>query len=198
MKLNNEEELFDLILELYDKSNEYSILFSYVICNKLTTESIPRFPNIFDFNDINSHIWKNICQRLEQDISHQNHILRYLKEKFKGNVLTKNVVNITASSIIHHYYKVEKIVEEDDNRDFYTKDEPNSWIKFDFKETLKTYNDSEVSDDDNITESDRYENCDLLNDPQKTPTFEVSHSTPARFVCLRIEYYCFSHYLQKV
>ena len=44
----------------------------------------------------------------------------------------------------------------------------------------------EVSDDDNnFTEIDRHENCDLLNGKLKTATFEVSHSTPARFVRLK-------------
>ena len=219
MKLNNEEELFDLILELYDKSKEYSILFSYVNFNNLSIESIKKFTNNFDINDINSHIWKNIRQRLEQDISHQkshqdistdtiekthqNHILKYLSEKFEGNVHTKNVVKITASSI--GIGQVENIVEEGDDKDFYTNNEPDSWIKFDFKErkvlldryTLKTVNWPEgshhlknwvleVSDDDNnFTVIDRRENCDLLNGSLKTATFEVSHSTPARFVRLR-------------
>ena len=214
MKLNNEEELFDLILELYDKSKEYSILFSYVNFNNLSIESIKKFTNNFDINDINSHIWKNIRQRLEQDISHQdiltqtregtpqNHILKYLSEKFEGNVHTKNVVKITASSI---GYPIENIVEEDDDKYFCTENEPDSWIKFDFKErkvlldryTLKTCQYPkdcehlknwvlEVSDDDNnFTEIDQHKNCDLLNGFRKTATFEVSHSTPARFVRLR-------------
>ena len=215
MKLNNEEELFDLILELYGKSKEYSILFSYVNFNNLSIESIKKFTNNFDINDINSHIWKNIRQRLEQDISHQdistdpiehqNHILKYLSEKFEGNVHTKNVVEITASSIGDNNLPVENIIEEDDDKYFCTDNEPDSWIKFDFKErkvlldryTLKTYYGHEgcghlknwvleVSDDDNnFTEIDRRENCDLLNGELKTATFEVSHSTPARFVRLR-------------
>ena len=214
MKLNNEEELFDLILELYDKSKEYSILFSYVNFNNLSIESIKKFTNNFDINDINSHIWKNIRQRLEQDISHQKSlqifstqtiekktpipIFKYLSEKFGGNVF-----KITASSI--YSGPVEYIVEEDDDKLFGTENKPDSWIKFDFKErkvlldryTLKTFNCSEcwnhlknwvleVSDDDNnFTEIDRHENCDLLNGKLKTATFEVSHSTPARFVRLR-------------
>ena len=37
----------------------------------------------------------------------------------------------------------------------------------------------------NFTEIDRRENCDLLNGKLKTATFEVSHSTSARFVRLR-------------
>ena len=44
----------------------------------------------------------------------------------------------------------------------------------------------EVSDDGNhFTEIDRRENCDLLNGRLRTATFEVSHSTPTRFVRLR-------------
>ena len=88
---------------------------------------------------------------------------------------------------------------------FFTNNEPDSWIKFDFKErkvlldryTLKTHNWPEgpsnlknwvleVSDDDNnFIPIDRQENCDLLNGKLKTATFEVSPSTPARFVRLR-------------
>ena len=118
--------------------------------------------------------------------------------------IQKNVVEITASSIYNNNRPVENIVEED-NRWFRTKNEPDSWIKFDFKErkvlldhyTLKTIDwiegsyhlknwVLEVSDDDNnFTEIDRHENCGLLNGLQKRATFKVSHSTPARFVRLR-------------
>ena len=133
-----------------------------------------------------------------------NYILKYLSEKFEGNVHTKNVVNITASSI-DWSRPVENIVEDDNDKDFFTYNEPDSWIKFDFKErkvlldhyTLKTWSGDEscahlknwvleVSDDDNnFTEIDKRENCDLLYGKLKTATFEVSHSTPARFVRLR-------------
>ena len=43
-----------------------------------------------------------------------------------------------------------------------------------------------VSDDDNnFTIIDRHENCDLLNGYLRTATFEVSRSTPTRFVRFR-------------
>ena len=69
LKLYNEEELFNIILELYSKSKEYSLLFSYVIFLNLTSESIRKFNQNFDINDMNISIWENICHRLEQDIS---------------------------------------------------------------------------------------------------------------------------------
>ena len=60
---------------------------------------------------------------MHQDIStdpketHQNHILKYLSEKFEGIVHTKNVVKITASSIFNNNDRpVQNIVEEDDNK----------------------------------------------------------------------------------
>ena len=150
---------------------------------------------------------RSVTRDLEDSISHQkshqNQILKYLTEKFGGNVHTKHVVEITVSSIWSG--PVENIVKEDDNKWFGTYNEPDSWIKFDFKErkvlldryTLKTVNDPkgsvhlknwvlEVSDDDNnFTEIDKHKNCRLLNGPLRTKTFEVSHSTPARFVRLR-------------
>ena len=152
---------------------------------------------------------RSVTRDLEDSISHQkshqNHIFKYLSEKFEGNVHTKNVVEITASSIGIFSGPVENIVEEDDDKVFWTDDEPDSWIKFDFKErkvlldryTLKTFIGNEgcshlknwvleVSDDDNnFTEIDQHKNCDLLNGRLRTATFEVSHSTPARFVRLR-------------
>ena len=160
LNLNDEEELFDIILNLYTISKEYSLLFSYVIFMNLSTKSIRKFNENFDINDINNSIWEKIRYRLEQDISnesretyekmHQNifnhryiikknyvkryeHIIQHLTEQYHGNVHLQNVVHITASSIYSESYKAENIVEQNNNI-FGTKSEPNSWIQFDFKE----------------------------------------------------------------
>ena len=76
LKLYNEEELFDIVLELYLKSKEYSTLFSHVNFLNLSTKSLLEFCQKFDINDIIISIWKNICFRLEQD-----HIIRKHKTK---------------------------------------------------------------------------------------------------------------------
>ena len=168
LKLYDEEELFDIVLKLYQKSNEYSSLFSYVIFVNLSSESIRKFNEIFDVNDINLSIWKNICKRLEHETSCEfkdeykktnlkflenryvpkryDDIIQQLSEKCHGNVHTKNIVNITHSS--YYGYKVQNIVKRDDGKIFATNNGSNSWIQFDFKErrvlldsyTLKTMN----------------------------------------------------------
>ena len=164
LKLLDEEELFDVILQLYLKSKEYSSLFSYVSFTNLSNKSIREFKEHFDINDINKSIWENICSRLEQDIpnesietyqkarnnryvakreeetlqnsseQHHNDIIQYLSGQCNGNVHTQNIVNITSSSRFSEYYDVKNIVERDDNKFFESKNEVNSWIQFDFKE----------------------------------------------------------------
>ena len=158
-KVNSEDELFDFILDLYTTSKEYSILFSYLIFLNLSPQSIQEFNKIFDVNDINNSIWKNICYRLEQDISNRSkemfqkshkefltnryifqnnmqrheHIIQYLNEQCHGNVHTQNIVCITSSTI--GFGKVENIVVHDDSIYFGTENAENSWIQFDFKES---------------------------------------------------------------
>ena len=228
LKIHNEEELFDIVLKLYTKSKKYSTLFSYVIFMNLPTKSTREFTQVFDINDINTSIWESICCRLERDISiesktayknsnqslfdnryigkkYEDNILQHLSEECNGNVHLHNIVHITSSSIYSDYYRVENIVEQNDDKYFQTKNESNSWIQFDFRErkvllnsyTLKSsqYSENfghpkswilEVSNDGHTyTEIDRQENCNLLNGKRKTATFQVSCSDPQRFVRLR-------------
>ena len=224
LKLYDEEELFDIILKLYTESKEHSVLFSYVIFMNLTIESIRKFNQSFDINDINKSIWDSLSYRLEQEISTESRdayqkshkeflnnrylgkryekIIQHLREEHHGNVHTKNIIHITSSPIYSEEYKVENVVEENDNTFFQTVSETNPWIQFDFKErkvlldhyTLKTFNCPEnnghlknwileVSNDGKIYEEiDRQENCNLLNGMSNTATFKVSCSTPQKFV----------------
>ena len=223
LKLLNEKELFDILLKLYMKSNEYSILFSYILFMNLSAESLQKFHKHFDINDINKSIWEAICIRLEQDISHESktayqkshqeflnkryirkpcNIIEYLSEQCQGNVHSNNIVHITSSS--HYCGDIASIVGPNDGY-FFTNNEANSWIQFDFIErkvlldsyTIKSTNYNandwhlknwilEVSNDgENYEEIDRHENCDLLNGRLKTETFKVSCLTPQRFVRLK-------------
>ena len=225
-KISNEDVLFDIILKLYMKSKEYSTLFSYVIFINLSKQSIQIFNENFDINDINNSIWEKIYCRLEQDISSESsiayyksqedffnkryinyrrheHIIKHLSEQCHGNVHKNNIVDITSSSIYNNW-KAENLVEEN-NENFGTSDDENSWIQIDFREkkvlfdsyTLKTINDPpnanhlkswilEVSNDgENYNEIDRQTNCHLLNGSLQSATFKVSCSTPQRFVRLR-------------
>ena len=223
LKLSSEQELLDIVIKLYSKSKEYSILFSYIIFINLSSKSICEFIQNFDINDINNSIWQSLCHRLELDISNESiltyiesnqelfknrysgerydYIIQHLNEQCHGDI--QNVVQITPSSIYREDLKVENIVIKDDNSYFYTRDEANSWIQFDFKErkvlldgyTLKMYDENwenlknwilEGSNDgENFQEIDKHENCDLLlTGNRKAETFKVSCLTPYRFIRL--------------
>ena len=152
-KISDEDELFDIILQLYNKSKEYSILFSYVVFMNLSLESIKTFHQIFDISDMNKSIWERICDRLEQDISNKSkeafmqsqqeflinryfyqrydHIIQHLNEQCNGNVHTQNIVHITSSELLAGY--VENIVEQATDKFIRTKNIAGSWIQFDFK-----------------------------------------------------------------
>ena len=170
LQLTDEDELFDIVINLYNKSKEYSVLFSYVSFPNLSTKSIRKFAKHFDINDINGSIWKSISSRLKQNLStesieeykqsHQElnnryigkkyeHIIQHLSEQCHGNVHTQNIVDITSSSKLENEsFKAENVVEQSNNLGFGTKNENDSCIQFDFKErrvllesyTLKTMN----------------------------------------------------------
>ena len=155
LKLQDENELFDIVLELYIKSKKYSTLFSYIEFMNLSTQRIQKFQETFDLNDINSFIWKKICYRLEQDISTEskteyfklNHeflenryksiryenIIEHLNQKYHCNVHSQNIIQITSSSRFSEEYQLSNIIEKNDAK-FGTRSESNSWIQFDFKE----------------------------------------------------------------
>ena len=160
--LYDEEELFDIVLKLYLKSKEYSILFSYIVFINLSSESLQKFNANFDINDMNDSIWKKIRCRLDVNVSNgskenfkngnfellenryfpkrYDNILQHLKQQHF--CITPDVIHITSSSV--NSGNVERII---DGGDFTTHDEANSWIQVDFKDrkvfldgyTLKTF-----------------------------------------------------------
>ena len=232
LKINDEDELFDIVHNLYMKSKEYSLLFSHVLFMNLSIESIRKFNENFDINYINRSIWQSICHRLEQNVSkeskkayqeshqeflnnryiiqqkqtnkRQEKIIQHLCEKFPANDHLQNIIDITSSSEYSSAHSPRYIVDPNVNVYFCSKNESNSYIRFDFKErkllldsyTLTSHNDSQndhlknwilkVSNDGvNYTEIDRHINCDLLNGKLKTATFNVSCPTPQRYILLQ-------------
>ena len=61
-----------------------------------------------------------------------NGIISHLKRECGGNVHVKGVVNIKASS--NYSNQCHQLVDYGTIEDWWTKDEPNSWVSFDFKE----------------------------------------------------------------
>ena len=155
-KILFEDEIMDLIIELVQKSSEYSSLFEYVIFPNVSPSRIEKFLDIFDITNLNEQIWKQLGVRLSCDIktesktyfgvhesrylfttsnnSTTNNIIQYFTNQCGGNVHSKGVINVTASSINHSSMNVENCLIKDDSHVFATRSLPNQWIQFDFKE----------------------------------------------------------------
>ena len=61
-------------------------------------------------------------------------IIAHLTERFAGNVDDKGIVEVTASSVYASNYERKNAVDLGTDSQFSSKNEPNSWIRYDFKE----------------------------------------------------------------
>lgn len=107
LKLDEEDSLLNFILELYEKDEKYSPLFEYVNFNNINEKSFVSFINKFSIDNINSSIWRSMCQRIlpseKTKIIHERYhekiiqfdhikgqefkgIMNYLCEKTGGNI----------------------------------------------------------------------------------------------------------------
>ena len=129
-------------------------------------------------------------------------IIAHLTRKCDDNVHDKGIVNVTASSAIGGN-PPKNAVDPDQSRKFWSENEPNSWICYDFKErrvipTSYSIRSSfwvspkswviEVSNDGaSWTEVDRRDNNNDLSDGRETANFKISQipSEGVRFFRLR-------------
>lgn len=150
LQLETEDDLLKFINELYLKSKEYSILYSYVHFRNVEINTIEEFINIFNIDDLDHSTWFSITNRLKEEIkntntndskrykSKYNQIMYKSDKDFEGifhflinNSIIKDEIKITASSVysgilehlIQPYYP---------NNQFATDDINNSWICIEF------------------------------------------------------------------
>lgn len=155
LKINDEDSLFNFVLELYEEDHSYSPLFEYVLFNNISEKSLEAFIDKFNIEDINSKIWDQICIRILQSKIPKLNDARYLKPKrpkgkvfdyesgkeFKGvfhhiqeetNGKIENEINVTASSYRGSDIPANVLMFDKDNY-FYANNAKNTWICFDFK-----------------------------------------------------------------
>ena len=152
LELESEEELLEFVNCLYEKDRKYSSLYEYVEFINVCAEGMNKFTEIFDFNDMTKSTWETIVRRLNEpikacfsstkhertkkrlhiEIGNKNNefdgILNYLQNN--GNI--RDEVGITYSSINDGDPFNLLQYDNKENR-FCTKNEPNSWICFEFK-----------------------------------------------------------------
>ncbi|KAH0795844.1 F5/8 type C domain containing protein [Histomonas meleagridis] len=132
-------------------------------------------------------------------------ILYYLTQQCGGNIHTEGIVNITASTTMGQ--GPETIVDFGGPWYWSSRNEPNSWVRFDFKEktiqvsgyTIKTYPFQANKDhlkswvlegcnnpDNNSWETIHSEkNCNDLNGPGKWKTFKCNRSKEYRYIRIK-------------
>ncbi|KAK8899377.1 hypothetical protein M9Y10_001692 [Tritrichomonas musculus] len=160
LRLKSEDQLLNFLNNLYKNSNMYSNLYEYVQFLNVSQKTMIEFLSIFDFNDITKQIWIMLLTRLEQTlnkpielVSNRNRynsigtpilyernkefdgIFNYLRKTSNGNISEE--LNITSSSIDRDddsWSDQNVILFDDQNKYFASKDLPNSWLCFDFKE----------------------------------------------------------------
>lgn len=159
LKIDDEDSLLNLIIELYTEDDKYSKLFEYVKFCNVSEETMSNFIERFDIDDLSSGIWQSICKRLltssqkvqlkerynenynykefKHDSSNEFHgIMRYLTDKTNGNIHDNGTIVITSNSIHSDGYHPKYLVDYANKSTIYHSkhDVENATICFDFKD----------------------------------------------------------------
>ena len=234
--VRDEDWLFDIVLDLYENDSSYSKLFSMILFTNLSTASIDKFIKRFSLDDIDQEIWHSFCKRLlpdenDRDISgrylqsfkeytletgHEfEGIMNHLTKETGGNIHDNGTIEITSNSIDSNFYP-KNLVDYKSTNFYQSKEEPNPFICFDFKDRgiqLSGYsigsgsndqNDQhlrnwvvEVSNDgQNYEEVDRHSDYSGLNGSRLIKTFNVKKTNEEfyRFIRLRSTGYSWDSY----
>lgn len=158
--LDTENDLLEVINELYLKNNEFSKFYEFVDFKNVEQEAICKFTEIFDIKDLTTSSWNSVCDRLKVKIMDDNqnsdqnkpskHECRKPKyfieiadkqNEFDGlmNYLRKNSNIKDEISITNSSYGGGKdpfdLVKYEDKKCYYetSSNDSNSWICFEFK-----------------------------------------------------------------
>ena len=81
LRLESEDELIDLINELYQKDREFFELYSYVYFKNVSSSKMKEFINIFSIEDMSEEIWQTISSRLCEEIKEETKETTRYKKK---------------------------------------------------------------------------------------------------------------------
>ena len=161
LKLKDEDQLISVINELSKSDTKFSSLYEFVIFCNVSSSKMTEFVDLFDINEISSHIWRSLSFRLKKEIKeevmqeeNENHryigkvekelsfaydgknefcgIIRHLMNESNGQI--ENKIDITSSLVNGEYFPKFAISFDDTNKFFQSKSQLNGWICFDFKE----------------------------------------------------------------
>lgn len=147
--LDTENDLLEVINELYLKNRKYSYLYEFIDFANIELERIKEFIQIFDINDMTKPIWSSISSRIEQstvknDSRSFKHEYKCIEIENKFNEFDgilnflqthyniKDEVNITYSTCRNG--DPFNLLQYENKENYFISDNfPNSWICFEFK-----------------------------------------------------------------
>ena len=92
LKLETEDELVEVVNELYKRDVKYSVLYDYVEFISVSSSCMKGFIEKFDFSDMDSILWSSIATRLEQEIKTNEPVKgrhEYLSPRFPVEIQPK-------------------------------------------------------------------------------------------------------------
>ena len=154
LKLENENSLLDIILELSKSDEEYYSLLRYIRFEFMDSDHVAAFMDAIYPSRIDSVLWESLtrivarnCNRFMSDERYIDRgelfeydsssplkgIFSHLREKCGGNPHSEGVIEVTASST--SWKECYNVLDYGWNNYWETNDVPNSWIQFDMKDS---------------------------------------------------------------
>ena len=149
-----EEYLFNFIINKINEDSSFISLLEFVEFRNLSVESILRFSDSINFEELNISIWKCLMKRLSCEIippsrdfskkivsihyaegNEMKGIFSYLTDQANGNIAHKNIISVSSTSILNDddQFSPENVVDLESDSRFYSKNSPNQSLIFDFK-----------------------------------------------------------------
>ena len=160
LQIEDEDSLYDFVRSRSEDDLRFRSLFEFVYFDYLSVDRIENFASSLNeksLNDTNYGVWGQICRRLmlEPKLTENPRqvrsnfkfdaskplqgIIAFLTRQYDGtlrNVHDQGIVNITASSVLNNKpcFHPKNAADFETEWQFYSENQANSWICYDFKE----------------------------------------------------------------
>lgn len=155
LRINDEDSLFQFIIEMYEEDQSKSPLFENIIFSNISNESLELFINKIKLEDMSVDIWQLFRDRLSsktskkvnsigrynfevKEFKHEkefNGIMHYLTSETGSNIHDNGTIEINSNSIRSNCHP-KNLVDFNKSNNYDSLDEGDAKIVFDFKEKL--------------------------------------------------------------
>lgn len=228
LQLESEDQLVEIINDLYKKDRDCCYLYSLVDFRNVTAETMKEFVKIINQEDITRDTWLSLTARLCEEIKFEKkNEKKYMSKKMNSNFVKEILYTNQIFDGLLNYLKKQSSIQnevvisysslqcgnpqqllnyEDRGNYCYTKNEPDSWFCFEFKNHeiiptnytigtqsggpncnhLKNWILEGSKDKVSWTKLDEEKNCSYLNGSCFYHTFPIQNENHQSFKYLRI------------